>query len=75
MRHKTEELKLCQSKRFIDGFLDIFVAFWFRPKIEEFADNLQLSLDKISNQNPFLTFFLSDFKTKSSTWYKHNKTT
>ena len=42
---------------------------------EEFADNLQLSLDKISNQNPFLTFFLSDFKTKSSTWHKHNKTT
>ena len=31
MRHKTEELKLCQSKRVIDGFLDIFVAFWFRP--------------------------------------------
>ena len=27
---------------------------------EEFADNLQLSLDKISNQNPFLTVVLGD---------------
>ena len=42
---------------------------------EEFADNLQLSLDKISNQNPFLTVVLGDFYTKSSNWYKHNKTT
>ena len=42
---------------------------------EEFADNLQLSLDKISNQNPFLTVVLGDFNTKSSDWYKHDKTT
>ena len=43
--------------------------------IEEFADNLQLSLDKISNQNPFLTVVLGDFNTKSSNWYKHDQTT
>ena len=42
---------------------------------KEFADNLQLSLDKISNQNPFLTVVLGDFNTKSSNWYKHDKTT
>ena len=42
---------------------------------EEFADNLQLSLDKTSNQNPFLTVVLADFNTKSSNWYKHDKTT
>ena len=42
---------------------------------EEFADNLQLSLDKISNQNPFLTVVLGDFNTKPSNWYKHDKTT
>ena len=42
---------------------------------EEFADNLQLSLDKISNQNPFLTVVLGDFNTKSSNWYKHDKAT
>ena len=42
---------------------------------EEFADNLQLSLDKVSNQNPFLTVVLGDFNTKSSNWYKHDQTT
>ena len=42
---------------------------------EEFADNLQLSLDKISNQNPLLTVALGDFNNKSSNWYKHDKTT
>ena len=42
---------------------------------EEFADNLQLSLDKISNQNPFVTVALGDFNTEFSNWYKHDKTT
>ena len=42
---------------------------------EEFANNLQLSLDKISNQNPFLTVALGDFNTKFSVWYKHDKKT
>ena len=42
---------------------------------EEFADNLQLSLDKISNQNPFLQLPLGDFNTKSSNWYKNDQTT
>ena len=42
---------------------------------EEFVDNLKLSLDKISNQNPFLTVVLGDFNGKSSDWYKHDKTT
>ena len=57
-----------------------FISFYRSPSqfsgsFEEFADNLQLSLDKISNQNPFLTVALSDFNTKSSNWYKHNRTT
>ena len=42
---------------------------------KEFADNLQLSLDKISNQNPFFTVVLGYFNTKSSNWYKHDKST
>ena len=42
---------------------------------EELADNLQLLLDKISNQNPFFTAVLGDFNTKSSNWYKHDQTT
>ena len=41
---------------------------------EEFADNF-LSLDKISNQNPFLTVVLGDFNTKSSSCCKHDQTT
>ena len=41
---------------------------------EEFADNLRLSLDKICNQNPFLTVILGDFNTKSLNWYKHDQT-
>ena len=31
----------------------------------QFVDNLELSLDKVSNQNPFLTVVLGDFNTKS----------
>ena len=33
---------------------------------KEIAENLQLSLDKISNQNSFLTVVLGNFNTKSS---------
>ena len=36
---------------------------------------MQLSLDEISNQNPFRTVVLDDFNTKYSNWYKHNKRT
>ena len=43
--------------------------------LERICRQLQLSLDKISNQNPFLTVVLGDFNTKSSNWYKHDKTT
>ena len=32
--------------------------------LEEFRDNLQLSLDKISHQNPFLTIAVGDFNAK-----------
>ena len=42
---------------------------------EEFADNLQLSLDKISNQNPFFTVVISDFNAKYSNRYEDDKTT
>ena len=64
----------------IDGKSYNFISFYRSPSqssdsFEEFADNLQLSLDKISNQNPFLTAVLDDFNTKFLTWCKHNKTT
>ena len=42
---------------------------------EDFADNLELNLDKISNKSPYLLVVLGDFDVKSSNWYKHDKTT
>ena len=43
--------------------------------LEEFADNLELSFDKISNQRPFFTVVLGDFNATPSNWYDHYKTT
>ena len=64
----------------IGGVLCNFISLHLSPiqssdSFEEFADNLQLPLDKISKQNPFLTVVLGDFNNKSSNWYKHDKTT
>ena len=42
---------------------------------EDFADNLELNLDKIANKDPYLLVVLGDFNVKSSNWYKHDKTT
>ena len=42
---------------------------------EDFADNLELNLDKITNKSPYLLVVLGDFNVKSSNWYKHDKTT
>ena len=42
---------------------------------KDFADNLELNLDKIANKSPYLLVVLSDFNVKSSNWYKHDKTT
>ena len=42
---------------------------------QEFADNLQLSLGKISDQHPFLAVVQGGFNTKSLNWFKHHKTT
>ena len=42
---------------------------------ETFADNLELNLDTIAKENPYLIVILGDFNAKSSNWYKHDKTT
>ena len=42
---------------------------------EDFADNLELNLDKIANKSPYLLVALGDFDVKSSNWYKLDKTT
>ena len=41
---------------------------------DQFADNLELTLDEVANYNPFLIVVLSDFNGKSENWYKHDKT-
>ena len=64
----------------IGGKLCNFISLYQSPSqssdsFEKFADNLQLSLDKLSNQNQFLMVVPGDFNIKSSNWYKHDKTT
>ena len=41
---------------------------------EDFADNLELNLNKIANKSLYLLVVLGDFNVKSN-WYKHDKTT
>ena len=57
-----------------------FVALYRSPsqsqdEFEKFAKNLELNLDTISANNPFLTVALGDFNAKSNLWYKNDKTT
>ena len=42
---------------------------------ETIVDSLELKLDTTDNNNPHLIFILGNFNTKSSNWYKHDKTT
>ena len=69
---------LIRGKSFL--YLFNFIALYRSPSqsrnsFEKYANNLQLSLDKIINQNPFLIVALGDFNTKSSNWSKRDKTT
>ena len=41
---------------------------------DQFADDLELTLDEVANHNPFLTVILGDFNVKSENRYKHDKT-
>ena len=41
---------------------------------DQFADNLELTLDKVANHDPLLIVALGDFNVKSENWYKHVKT-
>ena len=42
--------------------------------IDQFAGNLQLTLDELANHKLFLIVVLGDFNVKSENWYKHDKT-
>ena len=41
---------------------------------DQFANNLELTLDEVANLNTFLIIVLDDFNVKSENWYKHDKT-
>ena len=42
--------------------------------VEAFADNLELTLDTLINENPFLIVAVGDFNTKTTNWYENNTT-
>ena len=45
-----------------------------RDTFEGFADNLQLTLDTLNNNNPFLIVAIGDFNAKTTNWYKNDMT-
>ena len=57
-----------------------FISLYYSPSqlsdtFKDFADNLDLNLDKIANKSPYLLVVLDNFSIKSSNWYKNDKTT
>ena len=43
-----------------------------RDIFETFADNFELTLDSIINNNPFLIVALGNFNAKTTNWYKND---
>ena len=43
-----------------------------QDELETFAKNLELNLDTISVNNPFLTVVLGGFNAKKNLWYKND---
>ena len=59
--------------------LRTFISLYRSPNqsqddFESFINNLELKLDSIMVNNPFLTAVLGDFNAKSSLWYNNDKT-
>ena len=40
-----------------------------QDEFQEFKSNLEMNLDALSTNNPFLTVVIGDFNAKSSSWY------
>ena len=74
-------LKECMNfKISFGGKICNFISLYRSPSqssdtFEDFADNLELNLDKIANKSLYLLVALDDFNVKSSNWYKDDKTT
>ena len=45
-----------------------------RDTFETFADNLELTLDTLTNNNPFLIAAIGNFNAKTTTWYNNDTT-
>ena len=45
-----------------------------RDTSETFADNLELTLNTLINNNPFLIVAIGDFNAKTTNWYKNDTT-
>ena len=63
----------------IGGKLCSFVSLYCSPNqsqddFESFANNLELNIDAVTANNPFLTAVLGDFNIKSNLWFKGDKT-
>ena len=45
-----------------------------RDTFETFAENLELTSDTLTNNNPFLIVAIGDFNAKTTNWYKNDTT-
>ena len=52
-----------------------FISLYRSPNFQSFINNLELNLDSVMVNNPFLTVILGEFNVKSSFWYKSDITT
>ena len=74
-------MKECiNSQTLFRGKIYNFISLYRSPSqsfelFKDFADNLELNLDKIANKSPYLIVVIGDFNVKSSNWCKYNKTT
>ena len=62
-----------------DGKVWNFLCFYRSPSqtrdtFESVADNLELTLDTLTNNNPFLIVGIGDFNAKATNWYKNYTT-
>ena len=44
-----------------------------QDEFEKFSEKLELNLDSLVQNNPFLVVLIDDFNVKSKNWYKNNK--
>ena len=63
----------------IGGKICNFISLYRFPsptqdEFEKLIDNLELNLETLRQNNPFLTVLIGDLNAKSINWYSHNKT-